>query len=404
MPADWSKSPPKELWRKRVGPGWSSVIAIGDVLITQEQRGPHEAVVCYRANDGAEVWAHLSENRFDETLSGTGPRATPSAFVDRVVAYGAKGQLDCLDLATGKPIWSRKVLDETKGAVPQWGLSVSPLIIDGLVVVFAGGKEDQGLVAYDLATGKPKWHTAAGTMTYSSPQVMTVAGERQIVMQDEQALYGVAIANGKKLWSHPSPNAASFQPMVQPHLVGDDRLIVGWGPGIICVQCTRTGDDWTTKELWTSNRLKPSFNDFVVYDGYLYGLDDGIFCCVDAESGKRVWKDGRYGFGQLLFLADAKQLLIQTEKGDVVLVEASPEGLHETSSFKAIDGKCWNHPIISHGRLVVRNDEEMACFEVAGPAKIASVSQDSRHGQVVSSGGHHAPRVEAQRRDGRILR
>jgi outer membrane protein assembly factor BamB len=371
-PGDWSHAAPHELWRKRVGPAWSSVIAVGDALITQEQRGTQEAVVCYNAVDGAELWAHLSDDRFEETLSGTGPRATPSASGDRIVAYGAKGDLVCLKLATGELIWSRKVLEETGAAVPQWGLSVSPLIIDGLVVVFAGGKDDQGLVAYDLMTGEPKWHSAAGTMTYCSPQTMTIAGVRQIVMQDEQSLSGYDFADGRRLWSHPSPNAASFQPMIQPHLVGEDRLIVGWGPGTLCLQVARDGDAWKLAELWDSNKLKPGFNDFVVHKGYIYGLDDGILCCVNAEDGKRVWKDGRYGFGQILFLADANELLIVSEKGDVIRVAASPDGLEEHGTFHAIDGKTWNHPVVAHGRLVVRNAEEMACFELAGPAKIAS--------------------------------
>ncbi len=368
---DWDAASPKELWRRRIGPAWSSFIAIGDALLTQEQRGAHEAVVCYSAKDGSEIWAHLSDDRFEETLSGTGPRATPSAAKDRVVAYGAKGELVCLDLATGQLIWSHDVLGDTSAAVPQWGLSISPLIVDDLVVVFSGGKDDQGLVAYDLATGEPKWHSAAGTMTYSSPQVMTVGGVRQIVMQDEQSLSGYDIADGRRIWTHPSPNAGSFQPMIQPHLVGDDRLIVGWGSGTLSLQVTRDDDAWKLVELWSSNRLKPGFNDFIIHDGHIYGLDDGILCCVDVETGKRVWKDGRYGFGQMLFLADTNELLIVTEKGDVVRVAASPEGLQENGSFHAIDGKTWNHPIIAHGRLVLRNAEEMACFKLAEPAKIA---------------------------------
>ena len=371
LPGDWSQTAPKELWRKRVGPAWSSIIAVGDALITQEQRGDQEAVVCYGVADGTELWAHLSDDRFEETLSGTGPRATPSASGDRVVAYGAKGELVCLELATGKPVWTHQVFTETGAAVPQWGSSTSPLIVDGLVVVFAGGKDDQGLVAYDLATGDPKWHSAAGTMTYSSPQVMTVAGVRQIVMQDEQSLSGYDITDGHRLWSHSSPHGGSFQPMIQPHLVGGDRLLVGWGSGTLFLQASREGDDWKLTELWESNRLKPGFNDFVVFGDYIYGLDDGILSCTDLENGKRVWKDGRYGFGQMLFLYESKELLIVSEKGDVIRVAASSKGLTEHGSFHAIDGKTWNHPIIAHGRLVVRNAEEMACFELARDERIA---------------------------------
>ncbi|MGC1272345.1 MAG: PQQ-binding-like beta-propeller repeat protein [Planctomycetaceae bacterium] len=373
--ADWSISPPSELWRHRVGPGWSSLIAVGDVLITQEQRGDQEAVVCYRADGGSEVWAHTSDDRFEEALSGTGPRATPTAVDDKIVSYGAKGRLDCLDASTGNALWSRNVLEESGATVPMWGLSISPLIVDGLAVVFAGGKEDQGLLAFDLATGEPAWRTAGGTMTYSSPQVMAVDGVRQIVMQDEQALYGVDVADGRRLWSHPSPSAGSFQPMIQPHLVDGDRLIVGWGNGILCLQVRLEGESWQTAEQWTSNRLKPGFNDVIIDDSHIYGLDDGILCCVDVNDGKRLWKAGRYGFGQMLFLPEQRELLILTEKGEVVRVSATPEGHRELGRFKAIDGKTWNHPIIAHGRLVVRNGEEIACFELTN-ANVAAHSSD----------------------------
>lgn len=363
--SDWSKTPPTELWRHRVGPAWSSVIAIGDFLITQEQRGDEEAVVCYSAIDGSEVWANTVANRFEEALSGAGPRATPSATDGKIVAYGGKGELTCIDSSNGQTLWQRNVLDEADAPIPQWGLSISPLIVDDLVVVFAGGKDEQGLLAYDLTTGEPRWSTPAGTMTYGSPQVMTIDGVRQIVMHDEQSLFAVDIETGKRFWQHISPNAGSFQPMIQPHLIGTNQLLVGWGTGILSLDLQNQGENWAIKERWSSNRLKPGFNDFVITEGYIYGLDDGILCCVSLEDGKRIWKAGRYGFGQMLFLADQQELLILTEKGDVVRVAATPEEHRELSSVKAIEGKTWNHPIIAHNRLIVRNGEEMACFDLS---------------------------------------
>jgi outer membrane protein assembly factor BamB len=255
----------------------------------------------------------------------------------------------------------------TGAATPQWGSATSPTSVDDLVIVFAGGKKDNSLLAFDRLSGKQRWQTAGGTTTYSSPQVMTIAGRRQIVMQDDSGLYGVRIDDGKLLWKHPSPHAGTFQPMVQPHQIDQDRLLVGWDAGTLCIQVHCKGDAWQAEEQWKTTRLKPSFNDFVIHEGHIFGLDDGILCCVNLANGQRVWKRGRYGFGQLLLLPEINELLVLGEQGEVTRVAATPVEFREVGQFKAIEGKTWNHPLLAHGRLIVRNGEEMACFEVAKP-------------------------------------
>jgi len=365
-PCDWTASPPKELWRRRVGPGWSSVIAVGDHLFTQEQRGDREAAVCYNAKTGDEVWVHSggSTERFNDSLSGTGPRATPSFRENRIYTFGATGQLECLDATTGQPHWSQAAFKLAAAAVPQWGSSTSPAIIDDLVVVFAGGKGDNSLLAFDRLTGQLRWKTAGGTVSYSTPQVMTLGGQRQIVMHDDAGLNGIRIEDGVRLWHHPSPHAGSFQPMLQMHLASTDQFILNWDAGLLCLKTHHEGDDWKIQELWKSNKMKPSFNDFVIHGDHIYGLDDGILACVDVAKGRRLWKAGRYGFGQLLMLPDANELLILSERGEVIRVAADPHEHRELGQFKAIEGKTWNHPSLAHGRLVVRNGEEMACFDL----------------------------------------
>lgn len=358
---DWNSAPPKLLWRHRVGPGWSSLISVGDYLFTQEQRDQDEAVVCYGAGDGEQVWQYTSPDRFDETLSGAGPRATPTFADNRLYAIGTKGHFVCLDASTGKAVWTHNLIQETSAAVPQWGSATSPLVEGDLVIVFAGGKEDQGLLAFNRKDGELVWKTAAGTVTYTTPQIMTIADTRQIVMQDESGIYGVNIPDGKLLWKHPSPFAASFQPMLQPHLDADS-LIIGWDAGLLRLKVQHAQDKWTLTEIWKSNRLKPSFNEYVIHKGYIYGLDDGILCCIDAEKGRRKWKGGRYGFGQLLLLPDADEILVLSEQGEVVRVAAQPDQHRELAKIKAVDGKTWNHPLLASNRLVVRNGEEIACF------------------------------------------
>lgn len=371
---DWAKSPPREVWRQRVGPAWSSVISIGDYLFTQEQRSDREAVICYRADTGQEVWVHTprdSSDRFDDSLSGTGPRATCAFHRGRIYAYGAKGRLECLDATTGVAYWSQALFTMVGVKPPQWGSATSPTIVDDKVVVFTGGQQDNSLLALDLLTGKRRWQAAGGPTSYSSPQVMTIAGERLIVMHDDEGLNGIRIDDGKRLFQHQSPHATSFQPMLQPHLIVENRLIVNWDSGLLCLQILREGENWKLHELWTSNRLKPSFNEFAIHKEYIYGLDDGILCCLDLVNGKRIWKAGRYGFGQLLLLPEIDELVVLTEQGDVVRVAADPKGHIELGQFKAVEGKTWNHPLIARGRLVVRNAEEMACFELVKPVFVS---------------------------------
>ncbi|MDB5344564.1 MAG: outer membrane protein assembly factor BamB [Schlesneria sp.] len=374
--SDWNQSPPKEVWRRRVGPGWSSIIAIGDYLFTQEQRDKREAVVCYDAATGHEVWVHSSDgsaDRFEDSLSGTGPRATPTFHEGRIYAYGAKGSLDCMDAMTGKSHWAKSLFAITGAAVPQWGSATSPAVIDDKVLVFVGGKQGNSLLALDRKTGDQLWQAAGGTTSYSTPQVMTIADRRQIVMHDDAGLRGLQLEDGKVLWDHPSPNAGSFQPMLQPHLLANDRLLVNWDSGLLCLKISSTDDKWQTESQWTSNRLKPSFNEFAIHKGYIYGLDDGILACADLEKGQRIWKRGRYGFGQMLLLPEIDELLVLSEQGEVIRVAADPTELRELGRFKAIEGKTWNHPMLAHGRLIVRNSEEMACFAVTLPTVTANL-------------------------------
>ncbi|MBS0211220.1 MAG: PQQ-binding-like beta-propeller repeat protein [Planctomycetes bacterium] len=359
--ADWSAAAPQPIWRHRVGPAWSSVIVIGDNLFTQEQRGEQEAVVCYDAATGNERWVHTDASRFNEPVSGAGPRATPAFQDGNVFTIGGKGVLNCLDAATGKPRWAHNLETDAGAIIPQWGYSNSPFVVDNLVVAYLGGDGDNGLVAYRADSGAEVWRVAAGKGSYSTPQLLTLLGQRQLLLLSERGAISHEIATGRTLWELPLFEVATT-PFVQPQAINDHEFLAQTGEGIGLVSVARDVDQWTATKRWTSKALKPSLDDFVVVDGNIYGFDDGIFGCVDLETGKRRWKRGRYGHGQVLLLADAKQLLVISETGEAVLLAANPERLEELGRFKAIEGKTWNHPVIAHGRLYTRNDEELACF------------------------------------------
>lgn len=357
---DWSKEPPTPMWRRRVGPAWSSMIVVDGHVVTQEQRGEADAVVCYDPTTGNEQWVHTDADRFEEPLSGPGPRSTPAFAEGRIVAIGGRGRLNCLDAATGKLVWTHN----TAVAVGQWGLATSPLITDDLVVVFAGGKNDKSLAAYRAQSGEPVWTRAVGETSYSSPQLVTLGGQRQILIDDTLGLHAVTVESGELLWEHLAQGGGA-EPMLQPHPISDRELLIAWQSGVARLLVERDGDHWKVTRNWETTTLKPGFNDFVVHDGYIFGLDDGILCCLDAGTGQRLWKKGRFGHGQILLLASPPRLVVVGETGEVALLAADEKRYDELGRFKAIDGKTWNHPVIAHGCLFVRNGEEIACYRLA---------------------------------------
>jgi outer membrane protein assembly factor BamB len=366
---DWAGHPPRQLWRHRVGPGWGSFAVVGRLVYTQEQRGEVEAVVCYDADTGEEVWVHADQDRFKEKVSGVGPRATPTFHDGKVYALGASGVLNCLDAATGKRQWQRDVKQETGAKVPEWGFASSPLVWHGLVTVFAGGPDNKGVAAYDAESGEPVWQSGDGRHSYSSPQPARLGDVDQILIASDAGLTALHATSGAVLWRHERPTEQGLPRCVQPALVGATDVLLGSGlsMGERRVAVRGGGDAWSdAAEVWTSKALKAYYNDRVVHKGHVYGFDANIFTCLSLDDGEERWRGGRYGNGQVLLLADQDLLLVLSEKGEVVLVAADPGGHRELARFRAIEGKTWNHPVVARGRLFVRNGAEAACYELPG--------------------------------------
>ena len=356
---DWSASPPVELWRRPIGPGWSSFAVRGDLIYTQEQRGDEEIVAAYNVRTGKPVWRHHDAARFWESNGGPGPRATPTVEKGRVYSLGATGIVNALDAATGALVWSHNAAADTGAKTPDWGFSGSPLVVDDLVVVATSGV----LIAYDAGTGEKRWTGPADEASYASPQLMTIDGVRQIVQLSGTGLTSVSPADGKPLWQYEWKG----YPIVQPSQMSDGGILfaVNESSGVRRVAVTRAADRWNVEERWTSNRLKPWYNDFVVHKGHAYGFDGTILACIGLADGARKWKGGRYGGGQLVLLADQDLLLVVSEEGDLALVSATPDEFKELGHVRAIAGKTWNHPVVAGDVLLVRNGEEMATFRLA---------------------------------------
>jgi outer membrane protein assembly factor BamB len=360
---DWSASPPVEMWRRPIGPGWSSFAVRGGRLYTQEQRGDEEIVACYDVATGKPVWRHSDAARFWESNAGPGPRATPTLSNGRVYTLGATGILNVLDAGTGAVVWSRNAASDTGAKLPGWGFAASPLVVGDLVIAATSGS----LVAYDLANGNPRWFGPHGGASYSSPHLLTIDGVAQIMLLSTTGATSVALADGKLLWEH-LWSAWPGVPIVQPALInanGDILISVSDSSGTRRLAVAHGSGGWTAKERWTSEDLNPYFNDFVVHKDHAFGFDGSILACIDLEDGKGKWKGGRYGHGQLVLLPDQDLLLVLSEEGELALVKATPDQFTELARFRALEGKTWNHPVLVGNVLLVRNDHEMAAFRLS---------------------------------------
>ncbi len=364
LSSDWIAQPPELMWKIPVGPAWSSFAVAGKLLFTQEQRGGQEAITCYNADDGTEIWAQQIESRFDDPLGGPGPRATPSLSGNGLFCQGASGQLLKLDPQTGEVLWQVDLKELAKRDIPMWGFSASPLVIDSSVIAYAGGDAERGLFAFDVESGAMKWSIASGESSYSSPHSISVDGKTAIVMLTETGADFIAPESGKLLlaygWKHDGYRS------LQPQLLDGDRMLIptGSGSGTRCIKLELDGDTWSASDLWTSRNLKPDFNDLVVFEDHAYGFDNSIFTCINLENGQREWKGGRYGKGQVLLLKESRLLLVASEFGEAILLKADPTELKEAGKIQAVEGKTWNHPVIISDKLYFRNAEQAACYRL----------------------------------------
>ncbi len=351
---DWNAQPPHELWRKPIGLGWSAFAIVGDFAFTQEQRGDEEVVACYELKTSIERWTHADKVRFSEALGGDGPRATPTVHVGRVYALGATGILNCLDAATGEPLWSRNILDDAGVKNRDWGMAGSPLIVGRNVIVSPGGDKGRSLWAYSIETGEPAWHGGDDLAAYTSPLLTTLAGHEQVLILNAKSLTAHDPADGRQLWRHPW-SAEQVIKCAQPvpladfgDATGKDQVLIssGYTVGSQLVRVTQDENGgWDVQPLWSTRQLRAKFSNMLVHDGFVYGLDEGILVCLDLRDGRRRWKQGRYGHGQLLLVDDL--LLIQAESGEVFLVEPTPQGPRELGRLAALTDKTWNHPALA---------------------------------------------------------
>ncbi|MGD0900054.1 MAG: PQQ-binding-like beta-propeller repeat protein [Thermoguttaceae bacterium] len=379
--ANNSYSSPQTLlvWRHPIGAGWSGFSVRNGHAVTMEQRGDLEMVTCYNVQSGLLEWSHATRARYETVSGGVGPRCTPTIADGRVFALGATGRLLCLDGATGRSLWEKDLLEQF-GTTPEedlaavaWGRAASPLVVGKLVIVPAGGKTEGPLVslaAFDTGDGHLVWEGGERQIGYSSPVLACLCWVEQVLIVNEDTASGHDVRTGRVLWeqqrdghSNRDPNVSQAVP-IPPDCV---FLSKGYGLGAMLLRLVPKSDGtFDTEVVWQNPKvMRTKFTNVTVLDHYVYGLSDGILECVDLATGQRMWKEGRYHHGQLLRAGEV--LVVMSESGEIVLVEATPEWASANrvlNRFQALEGKSWNTLAASGRYLLVRNATEAACYEL----------------------------------------
>ena len=362
----WPQDGLRPLWKQPVGAGHASFVVARGIAFTIEQRGPKEVAAAYEVGTGREVWTNAWDAAFNEHYGAAGPRATPTWHAGTLYALGATGELRALDAANGAVKWRTNILEDADATNLEWGMSVSPLIVGDTIVTMPGGRNGT-LAAYDLATGRRRWSALDDGAAYSSPAVATLAGVEQILVVTASHITGIALDGSQVLWEFPWPTQNGIN-AAQPLVISDNRVFVssGYGMGAVLVEISRDGGRLAPREVWRTNRMKNQFTTSVYRDGYIYGIDEAILACLDANTGELKWKGGRYGYGQVLLASG--HLLVISDTGELALVRAAPDRHDEVARFSALDGRTWNHPALADGILLVRNSREMAAFDLRVPS------------------------------------
>lgn len=377
----WDASGPKAVWKTEVTGGFSS-IAVADgvaaTLMTREFEGTDmEFCVAMDPATGKELWATPlkmakyqkgGESGTPDNKGGDGPRGTPAIAGGRVYAYGANLDLYCFDAKTGEKLWEKDVAREFKGKNISWQNAISPLVLDGMVIVAGGGK-GAAFLAFDAKSGALKWKGENDTITHATPVPAEIHGVKQVVFFTKEGLVSVAPADGKVLWRQPFKFNVSTaaSPVVWEDVV---YCSAGYGVGSAAYRVVKKGSEFELEELWRKEgeEVCNHWSTPVVKDGFLYGMfsfkqyGNGPVKCVDIRTGEVKWSREGFGPGNVILAKD--NILALSDKGELVIIEPSPDGYKELARADVLDGKCWSTPVLANGRIFARSTREAGCFSI----------------------------------------
>ncbi|MEY4636956.1 MAG: hypothetical protein RJA55_2754 [Acidobacteriota bacterium] len=361
---DWPKAGPPQVWRTGgAGSGYSSFSASGGRLYTLGARDNNEYVMAFDRATGKKVWEHLNGRRY-ENDRGDGPRSTPTIDGDRLYALGGNGDLTCLELATGKRIWSINLIQKFGGRNPYWGYSESPLIVGDRILVNAGGPR-ASIVAIAKADGATLWQSHGDEAGYSSPMLMRTGSLNQVIFFTGSRTLAVDPRDGRLLWSY--NKAANGTANIATPIVRGTRVFVSsdYGTGAALLDIRAAGNLASASEVYFTRDMRNHHASAVLIGDHLYGFSSSILTALRFDTGAMAWRDRSVGKGSLIF-AD-QRLYLYSEGGVVGLAEASPAGYREHGRFTLAQQSglsTWSHPIISGGLLVIRDQDNVYAYDV----------------------------------------
>lgn len=352
---DWTANPPKVLWSVPLTDGgYAGVSSAAGKVFVIDHKGNQDIVRAIDIKTGKDVWTYPYDDTDKE--NGGFARATPTFDSGRLYTQSRPGILNCLDAKTGKPIWSRDLVKEFSGRRPGWDYAFSPFVDRDRLIVLPGG-EKAGIVALDKKTGKTLWQNGGNVPSYSTPVAAKIMGRPQYVIFDSVGLQGVDVATGAQLWSFPWKTGSDCN-AATPIVMGDSIYITtGYGHGCAVVDVTKDG----AKLRWQNKEMQAHFSSPIFYKGYVYGNSDpGTLVCIDPKDGTVKWKKEGFGKGALVGV-DGVLIALNGSGGDVVMVKLVPDSYQEIGRFKPLEGDCWTAPIVTNGRLVVRDKKKIVC-------------------------------------------
>lgn len=352
-PATWGKDGPKQLWKKQVGTGVSSVAVTGGRLYTMGNSGKMDVVFCLDANTGAEIWRHTYPQPLDDRSFEGGPAGTPTVDGERVYTLSHEGDFFCLSAANGKVVWRKNLPQDFGGRRPKFGYAGSPLVDGNLVIVDSGGA-GASTVALDKTTGALRWKAGDDEPGYSSPVAFNVGGTRCVAIFKVDWLVGLNAANGQELWRYPWKTKYDVNAPT-PLIIGEKIFITsGYGTGCALLKVSSGG----ATQIWRNKNMRSQLSSPVLVQANIYGIDGdqggGELRCIDAANGGLKWKQNIGGGG---LIAAGGYLLALIERGELIVAEPSPASYRQVSRTQVLGGHCWVAPAVADGRIYCKNNQ-----------------------------------------------
>jgi outer membrane protein assembly factor BamB len=356
----WPKGGPPLVWKiQGLGEGYSSSAIAAGRLYIQGQQGDEEYLLAFDAATGKQLWRAPTGRSFREER-GFGPRGTVAVDGERLYALAADGMLVCLEAASGKRIWGFNIVDRFHSRVLHWGMSESPLVEAGRVIVTPGG-HDAAVVALDKMTGNPVWQSQSDQAGYSSPMAFDAGGARRLVVFTGDAAIGLDFSSGQLLWRY--SRVANRVANIATPIIHDGEIFLSSDYGTGCVLLKAAAGT----EVYFNRDMRNHYSSSVLVGDYLYGFSSSILTAMKFQTGEVAWHDRSVGKGSLIY-AD-RHLYCLGEDGVMGLVEAMPEAYREKSRFNIAKGSfpTWSQPVIANGKLYLRDQDNLYCYNVKKP-------------------------------------